>query len=49
MTVLSQVHVAWHQRFAAEKAFRRTDELSRVQNSIDKQVENAVKSGAHEG
>ena len=44
MTVLSQVHVAWHQRFAAEKAFRRADELSRVQNSIDKQVENAVKS-----
>lgn len=43
MTVLSQVHVAWHQRFAAEKAFRRADELSRVQNSIDKQVENAVK------
>lgn len=28
MTVLSQVHVAWHQRFAAEKAFRRADELS---------------------
>lgn len=44
MSVLSQVHIAWHQRFYAERAFKRADEISRVQTSIDKHVENAVKS-----
>ncbi len=44
MTVLSQVHVAWHQRFAAEKAFKRADEILNVQTNIDTQVANAVKS-----
>ena len=44
MTVLSQVHVAWHQRFAAEKMFNRANEICQVQTSIDKQIVNAVKS-----
>ena len=44
MSVLSQVHIAWHQRFYAERAFKRADEICRVQTSIDKHVENAVKS-----
>ena len=44
MSVLSQVHVAWHQRFAAEKNFRRADELAHVQDKIEAHVENAVKS-----
>lgn len=44
MSVLSQVHIAWHQRFAAERLFKRADEISRVQNSINEQVDNAYRS-----
>ena len=46
MTVLSQLHVAWNQRFLAEKAFKRANEIATVQTKIDTQVVNAVRSHA---
>lgn len=46
MTVLSQLHVAWNQRFLAEKAFKRANEIASVQTKIDTQVVNAVRSHA---
>ena len=46
MTVLSQVHVAWHQRLYAQKAFERANEMSSLQTAIDRQVSNAAASKA---
>lgn len=46
MTVLSQVHIAWLERQRAETAFRRANELSRLQDAIQVQTENAARSSA---
>lgn len=46
MTVLSQVHIAWLERQRAETAFRRASELSRLQDAIQVQTENAARSSA---
>jgi len=46
MTVLSQVHIAWLERERAETAFRRANELSRLQDAIQVQTENAARSSA---
>ncbi|WMD18984.1 TolC family protein [Achromobacter seleniivolatilans] len=46
MTVLSQVHIAWLERQRAEIAFRRANELSRLQDAIQVQTENAARSSA---
>lgn len=46
MTVLSQVHIAWLERQRAEAAFRRANELSRLQDAIQVQTENAARSSA---
>ena len=42
MTVLSQVHIAWHQRHYALKAFERAQELCGLQEAIRQQTENAA-------
>lgn len=44
MTVLSQVHIAWQQRYFAEQAYKRANEMSGLQRAINTQVENAAKS-----
>lgn len=46
MTVLSQVHIAWEQRFYAERNYQRANELAGVQDAIDRQVNNAARSRA---
>ena len=46
MTVLSQVHIAWLERDRAESAFLRAKELSRLQDAIQVQTENAARSSA---
>jgi outer membrane protein TolC len=46
MTVLTQVNVAWLERQRAETAFQQASELSRLQDAIQRQTENAVKSSA---
>lgn len=46
MTVLSQVHIAWLERQRAETAFLRANELSRLQDAIQVQTENAARSSA---
>ncbi|WP_313461479.1 TolC family protein [Achromobacter sp.] len=46
MTVLSQVHIAWLERQRAEMAFLRASELSRLQDAIQVQTENAARSSA---
>lgn len=46
MTVLSQVHIAWHQRDYAKRTFDRADELCRLQLAIRQQTENAAASNA---
>lgn len=46
MTVLTQVHVAWLERERAEAAFKRAQELSRLQDAIQAQTENAARSNA---
>lgn len=46
MSVLSQVHIAWLERQRAEAAFQRANELSRLQDAIQVQTENAARSNA---
>lgn len=46
MTVLAQVHVAWLERQRAEAAYLRAQELSRLQDAIQTQTENAARSQA---
>jgi len=46
MSVLSQVHIAWLERQRAEAAFQRASELSRLQDAIQVQTENAARSNA---
>jgi outer membrane protein TolC len=46
MTVLTQVNVAWLERERAEAAFIRAGELSRLQDAIRDQIENAARSQA---
>lgn len=46
MAVLSQVHIAWLERERAEAAFLRAKELSRLQDAIREQTENAARSSA---
>ncbi|VFR53833.1 Outer membrane protein assembly factor YaeT precursor [plant metagenome] len=46
MTVLSQVHIAWLERERAESAFKRANELSRLQDAIQVQTENAARNSA---
>jgi len=46
MTVLTQVHIAWLERERAESAFKRASELSRLQDAIQLQTENAARSNA---
>ncbi len=46
MTVLTQVHVAWLERERAEAMFKRAQELSRLQDAIQVQTENAARSNA---
>lgn len=46
MTVLSQVHIAWLERERAESAFTRANELSRLQDAIQVQTENAARNSA---
>ncbi len=46
MTVLSQVHIAWHQRHYAQKSFERAEELCDLQKAIHQQTENAAHSKA---
>ncbi|MUM78525.1 TolC family protein [Pseudodesulfovibrio sp. F-1] len=44
MTVLSQVHIAWHQRHYAQKAFERARDLCELQTAIREQTEHAAAS-----
>lgn len=46
MTVLTQVNVAWLERERAEALFNRANELSRLQDAIRDQTENAARSQA---
>jgi outer membrane protein TolC len=46
MTVLTQVHVAWLERERAVAMFNRAQELSRLQDAIQLQTENAARSNA---
>lgn len=46
MTVLSQVHVAWHQRQFSGHSFERAQELCDLQKAICQQMENATASKA---
>jgi outer membrane protein TolC len=46
MTVLTQVHVAWLERARAQAAFSRAQELSRLQDAIQLQTENAARSNS---
>ncbi|THF67243.1 TolC family protein [Pseudothauera nasutitermitis] len=46
MTVLTQVNVAWLERERAEAVFKRANELSRLQDAIRDQTENAARSQA---
>ena len=46
MTVLTQVNVAWLERQRAENTFERAEELSRLQDAIQTQTENAARSNA---
>lgn len=46
MTVLTQVHVAWLERERAEAAYKRASELSRLQDAIQVQTENAARSNS---
>ncbi|MDQ7988660.1 MAG: TolC family protein [Candidatus Dactylopiibacterium sp.] len=46
MSVLTQVNVAWLERERAEGLFRRASELSRLQDAIRDQTENAARSQA---
>lgn len=46
MTVLTQVNVAWLERERAEALFNRANELSRLQDAIRTQTENAARSNA---
>lgn len=46
MTVLTQVHVAWLERERAVAMFNRAQELSRLQDAIQVQTENAARSNA---
>lgn len=46
MTVLTQVNVAWLERQRAEAAFLRASELSKLQDAIQSQTENAARSNA---
>ncbi|RZS31551.1 TolC family protein [Corticibacter populi] len=46
MTVLTQVHVAWLERERAAAAFERAQELSRLQDAIRTQTENAARSNS---
>lgn len=46
MTVLSQVHIAWEQRYYSQRNYERANELAGVQDAIDVQVNNAARSRA---
>jgi len=46
MTVLSQVHIAWHQRHLAQKNFLRSQELCDLQKAIRQQTVNAASGKA---
>lgn len=46
MSVLTQVHVAWLERERAAAMFNRAQELSRLQDAIQVQTENAARSNA---
>lgn len=46
MTVLSQVHIAWEQRYYSQRNYERANEMAGVQDAIDVQVNNAARSRA---